>query len=138
MKAVNGTNAIGWLEQRAHCVLTPKAKAIAVVDGAGRICAMAAYDAITRGSCEMHFALDTPHAGRALLGAAFDYPFKDLGLCVLLGMIPADNTKSLRLAQHLGFRETYRVRSGWTESVDLVIHEMRRDECRWLSGRKAA
>lgn len=77
-------------------------------------------------------AVDAPVVWRSLLRPAFSYPFLEAGRSLLLGIIPADNTKSCGMARRLGFREAYRVIDGWSVGIDLVVHEMRRHECRWL------
>lgn len=84
-------------------------------------------------------AADTPIVWRSLLGPAFSYPFEQIGVGIILAIIPASNDKSIRLAQRFGFRETHRVKDGYAVGVDIILHEMRREECRYISrNRKAA
>lgn len=128
MRAVNGTEALPWLCERAKCCLTSRAKAIAAVDDAGRVRGMVGYDNFTQTSCEAHWAIETPLALRALIPAIFTYPFIDLQLLVVVGIIPADNARSLSLIRHLGFHETHRVRDGWKEGVAMVVHELRPED----------
>lgn len=124
--------AMAWLEARTGCVLTRNARAIQAVDGAGRIRGVVAYDGWTESSAQAHMAVDAPVVWRHLVRPAFRYPFVETGREVLLGIIPADNARSCALARRFGFREAYRVVGGWAKGVDLVVHEMRRGECRWL------
>jgi L-amino acid N-acyltransferase YncA len=113
--------------------------AIEAVDDAGRIRGMVGYDYWTKNSCEAHMAADAPIAWRSLLGPAFQYPFEQIGIGILLAVIPAFNARSIRLAKHFGFREVHRIKDGWELGVDTILHELRREECRWLSAnRKAA
>lgn len=121
-----------WIESRAHCVLTRNARAIKVVDSHGTTRGAAAFDEWLPTSCQMHVAAETPMVWRKLTPAAFAYPFLQLGLRVLLAVIASDNTASLRLAQHGGFQEVYRVREGWRPGVDLVLMEIRREACRYI------
>lgn len=122
-----------WLEARAGCALTPRARGIRALDASGATRGVVAYDMWTPTSCQAHMAVDTPAAWRPLLRHCFHYPFQALGLQLLLGIIPAHNAKSLAMARALGFRETYRVRDGWAPGDDMVVHEMRREDCRWLT-----
>jgi RimJ/RimL family protein N-acetyltransferase len=71
---------------------------------------------------------------------AFEYPFIEAGREVLVGIIPAWNRRSLTMAKRLGLRETHRIRDGFDRGVDLVVLEIRKNECRWLDRgeRKAA
>jgi RimJ/RimL family protein N-acetyltransferase len=138
VRAVNGKPALAWLEQRASWSFTPRAKAIAAIDSAGHVRGVVAYDNFTLSSCETHVWLDTPLALRALLPGCFRYPFIQLGLKVVTAPVAGDNTRSLALARRMGFRETHRVRDGWAEGVDLVLHEVRPADCkRYLEGRAA-
>ena len=122
----------GWICERAGVQLTPRARAIEAVDASGRVRGMVAYDNFTENACEAHMAVASPIIWRSLLKPVFSYPFRELGLGLLLGIVPAHNPKSLAMVKALGFRETYRIRDGYAEGDDLVIHEMRPDECRWL------
>lgn len=99
---------------------------------------MVAYDCWTESTVQAHMAVTTPIAWRSLRGPAFDYPFQQCGKLKVLGVIPAHNRKSLRMAESLGFREAYRIEDGWAEGDDLVLVEMRRDECRWIQPQRRA
>ena len=93
---------------------------------------MVVLDLWTETSVQAHVALDTPIAWRKLGPALWQWVFRQCGKLVLLATIPADNERSLGLVRSLGFMETHRVREGWSIGVDLVLHEMRVHNCRWL------
>lgn len=118
--------------------MTSGFRAIKCVDEAGTIRGMVGYDCWTESAVQAHMAVDTPLAWRAMAPAAFEYPFLQCGKSVILGLIPASNARSVKLAKRLGLRETYRVRDGWSEGVDLVVLEIRRHECVWIQQRRAA
>lgn len=124
--------AFAWIEERTGCVLTRGARAIEARDASGRIRGVVAYDGWTENAVQAHMAVDSPVVWRSLLPAVFEYPFLEAGKGLLLGIIPAGNTRSCGMARRLGFREAYRVRDGWDVGEDLVVHEMRRADCRWL------
>jgi RimJ/RimL family protein N-acetyltransferase len=128
----------GWLVERAECAITPGFRAIAAEDQ-GRIVGMVGFDGWTPNSVTMHVALDSPACLRSLLPEIFDYAFRQAGKGLALGIIPAGNERSVNLAKRVGFREAYRVRDGWSVGEDLIVLEMRREECRWIpQARKAA
>lgn len=127
-----------WLVRRIGFTPTAWSRALKAVDDAGNIRGMVAYDRWTENSCEAHMAVDTPIAWRALLFPAFDCPFNHYGRGLILGIIASNNSRSLALAKRFGFRETYRVRDGVKPGTDIVIHEMRREECRWLKQEREA
>ena len=128
-----------WMTQQTSWVPTGLFRAIEAIDDAGSIRGMVGFDSWTYNAVQMHIALTSPAVGRALLRPAFEYPFEQYGLGLVLGCIPEHRTRSVRLAKHLGFVETHRTREGWAPDVDLVHFEMRREQCRFLSHlRKAA
>lgn len=126
--------AFNWVQERTGCVLTVRARALEARDTAGRIRGVVAYDCWTENAVQAHMAVDAPVVWRSLLPSVFTYPFLEAGKGLLLGIIPANNERSCNMTQRLGFREAYRVLDGWAVGVDLVVHEMRRHECRWLKG----
>ena len=130
----------GWLVERAGCDITPGFKAIKAVDADGRIHGMIGYGAWTANSCLMHIALENPASFRSLLSWAFRYLFEQTGRNVAFATVRAKNERSLRLVNHVGFREVYRLKDAIAIGEDMVLFEMRRENCRWIPEevRKAA
>jgi RimJ/RimL family protein N-acetyltransferase len=122
----------GWITERLGLFLSPNARAIAAYDREGKIAGMVAYDGWTPNSAIVNIALDSPIAWRRLARPTFEYPFNEGRRGLLVAMVASDNLRSMRLTEHVGFRETYRIRDGISVGVDLVVFEMRREECRWL------
>lgn len=125
-------DAARWIQERTQCGLTPGARFVQATDALGRIRGVVAYDMWTENAVQAHMAVDAPVVWRSLLPAVFEYPFLEAGKGLLLGIIPASNERSRKMAVRLGFRETYHVQDGWAVGQDMVVHEMRRTECRWL------
>ena len=123
-----------WLEERTGLALGAHANGIEAVNRAGDIRGMVAYDNWAPNSVQVHMAADTPIAWRSLMGPVCFYPFVERGKGVVLGAIAADNERSLRAAQHMGFRPICRVKDGHDKGVDLLIIEMRKETCHWLGG----
>lgn len=117
---------------RTSAALAHDARGIKAVDSMGRILGMVVYERWTENSVMIHLALDYPIAARALLYPAFSYPFKEAGRSILVGIVNASNKKAMHLNLRLGFREVTRLRDGFSAGVDLVIMEMRKENCRYL------
>ncbi len=131
--------SFSWLADRTGVVLTKEARGLVAVDASGRIRGMLAFDCWTPNSCWAHMAVDAPIAWRRLVLPGFEYVFRQAGRGLLLGAIASANEKSLQMAKALGFSESHRIRDGYSEGVDLVVVEMRREACPWLrEERKAA
>lgn len=131
---------IPWLLERAKFNASVEIKAIEAVDSAGRIHGMAGFDGWTPNSVVLTIALDNPACLRHMIHAIFNFAFIQTGRGVALATIIGSNTRSIALCRHAGFREVYRVRDGVKPGEDLVLMEMRREECRWIprANRKAA
>lgn len=119
-----------WLKTRTGC--SAVSNAIKAVDERGLIRGMVGFESWTKNSVQAHMAVDTPIVWRSLIPAVFEYPFLEVGVGVLLGIIPASNAKSCRMVERLGFTKTHAVRNGWEVGVDLVVYEMRREDCPYL------
>jgi len=133
MFIVRASQQFHWLEKRVGISFSSKAKAIAALkEGTDQIMGMVGYDHFTQNSAQAHYALDTPIAWRALAQPSFDYPFMELKLGLLIGMVLSTNTRSLELTEHIGFTPTYRIDDAVAPGVHFVIFEMRREHCRWL------
>lgn len=130
-------------QERAHLAsvvgvhLTTEARGIVAEDAAGRVRGGVLYDNWTANAVCVHMATETPMAWRALLPAVCEYAFMEGGRGVVLAHVRASNETSVRMVRHIGFREACRVRDGAAVGDDMVIFEMRREECRFLR-RKAA
>lgn len=122
-----------WLCERVGCSPTPAFQAIEVIDRNGKILGMSGYDFWTPNSVQMSVALGSHIAGRALLRLAFEYPFVQQNRGLVIAYVSAKNSEALRLDASLGFRETHRIVDGHSMGVDLVLLEMRKHECRWIS-----
>lgn len=122
----------GWLQKKTGCALTTDFNAIAAVDANGHVRGMVGYCNWTKTAVQMHMAVETPIAWRALLRPGLEYPFVQEGRDVALGIIPAGNSASVWFAEHVGFQEVHRVRDGWSRGEDLVMLELRKHDCRWL------
>lgn len=96
--------------------------------------AMVIYDGWTPNSVQVHvYSRDPASLLRPdFIREIFHYPFVQANRRLLVSVTPAHAESSLALSRALGFKETYRIRDGWAESIDMVVKEMRREECRYL------
>lgn len=124
-------DSAAWLTERTGYAPCADFRSLVSVDDGGQVVGVVGFDRWTPGAVHMHVALDTPIAARTLLAAAFAEAFAE-GRALALGEVRASNHRSLSLARHLGFREAHRIRNGWDAGEDVVLFEMRREDCRWL------
>ena len=120
-----------WLAKRAGLTVHSGLQALKVMKG-DRIVGMVGFDGQTRTSVAIHVAVDDPLVLRSLIRPAFGYAFYELGKVIALAQVLSTNARSLKLVKGLGFREVCRGKDWVDHGVDMVIHEMKRGECRWL------
>lgn len=129
-----------WIIERAGVTASMGFRAIEAIGNDGRIHGMMGYDSWTDNSVVMSIALENPACFRHLIHDAFIYPFIQCGKGVVLCTVRATNERSRKLTEHVGFRLAHRVKDGIAVGEDLLLYEMRREECRWIPAqyRKAA
>lgn len=96
--------AIGWVEN-------------------GAIVACAGYNGF-HGQCAQIHIVGEPGSKwmrRAHLYTAFHYPFVQVGLEWLIGVVPEHNTDAMKLDLNLGFEEFSRIPDGAAPGEDLVM-----------------
>jgi RimJ/RimL family protein N-acetyltransferase len=98
----------------------------------GELRAVAMYFHQTSREVRMAIAVDKlGSGGKAFLRAVFRYPFVQLGVARITSEIDADNARSIRLAEHSGFKVEGRKREG-VANGDVLYYGMLRSECRYI------
>ena len=120
-----------FLAARTGIEVTPGLRCIGRAKN-GALVAVVGFNNYTGTAMEVHVAAAGSYWGnRALLRAAFDYPFNVCNCKLLFCSIPSGNTAALKLGKHLGF-ETQTVIEDAHPDGALHIMVMRRENCRWL------
>ncbi len=88
------------------------------------------YDMFNGRSVCMHVAAEKP-VTRDFTRVCFDYPFNQLKVSKVLGLVDSTNDKAIRFDKHLGFVEEARVADAGRYG-DLLILSMTRQQCRWI------
>ena len=112
-----------WFEHEVGCYLTENATGI-VADEENRILAMVAMDDWTPRSVHVHF-YECDVRAMPLLWKELMWYISLNGRKLICAVTPATRDVSLRLQRALGFKETYRVKDGWDDGVDLVLTELK-------------
>ena len=121
-----------WAQERIGVTFRPDATTIGL-ERDGEIRAVVVFDAFSETDAQMHIASDGTKAwmNKALLLSAFAYPFTQLGLLRLTGLVTADNQAALEFDQNIGFeKEGYHPKAG-PGGKDLVSLGLLRDNCRF-------
>ena len=113
-------------------VMCQDTKGLVAYDHTG-ICGIVVMDSWSHNSCQVHMAIKRPQCLRhGLFEEVSGYACVTGGREILIGLVPADNEKALKLDRHIGFTEVCRIRDGHAKGVDTVIMELRAADNRWL------
>lgn len=91
------------------------------------------YDNYLGNSICGNFAIE--RMNREWLWYCFHYPFEELKVKKLIGLVDSTNLAAIRFNLHLGFRCEATIADA-AKRGDLHIFTMARDECRWLSNER--
>jgi RimJ/RimL family protein N-acetyltransferase len=100
----------------------------------GELVAVVVFDGFSDFDCNMHVASDgtTRWMTKEYLLSVFAYPFTQLGLRRVTGLVPASNAKALAFDEHIGFvREGYHPHAMGDD--DLISLGLLRENCRFIS-----
>jgi hypothetical protein len=136
----NDVHAIKLISQTAHMQFVPILhQCVAEYDTRDILKGGILFTDFMNGSIQMHIAGFRPNWGsKALVYLGFHYPFRQLGVKKVIGLVPEYNWKSRNLSLHLGFRIEYLVEDVFNHHDapnGMYIMSMTREQCRWLNMR---
>jgi RimJ/RimL family protein N-acetyltransferase len=128
-----------WAWKLMGCgVWSPEGKsALGELNDDGTIQWAVVYDHYEEGgSIQMHIAIDNPkYVTRQAICACFEYPFLQLGVKKVLGIVNSNNDKALTFDLRLGFEIEAMVENVY-KMGHMYILSMTREQCRWIRGKR--
>lgn len=98
----------------------------------GNLIAGVVYDYYNGASICMHVAaIGKRWMTREFLWYCFYYPFVELGVKRITGLVPESNLAARRLDEHLGFKLETRLKDA-DPTGDTLVYAMFKDDCRFL------
>lgn len=99
----------------------------------GELCAVVVFDTFTECGAHMHIASDGTGRwmNKELLVRSFAYPFVQLGLRRVTGMVPAKNAEAIAFDEHLGFEREGLCRNALPDD-DIVVMGLLKQNCRFI------
>lgn len=99
----------------------------------GELIAGVMFDNCTGRSVQMHVAAIPGRRWmtKEYLRVCFDYPFRQLGVCKIIGLVDSTNQDAMRFDLHLGFIEEAVIKDAGKHG-DLHILSMTRQQCRFI------
>lgn len=90
------------------------------------------YDDFTGGCVFMHQAgFDKRWLTGNMMWIVFDYPFTQLKVNKVAGVVNSNNKELLDFNRRLGFKEEARIKNAYLDG-DMLVLTMERADCRWL------
>ena len=122
-----------WVAERTGGTYYPGSGKAIGLERNGNLVAAVLYDNCTGRSVQMHVASDSTSRWmtREYLGICFDYPFNQLKVNKIIGLVDSTNLEAQRFDESIGFVEEHRIKDAGRHG-DLIIYSMTRDQCRWL------
>lgn len=128
---VVGEVAGRWVGEGARVPWTPVSTAVGSMRG-GKLVAGILYDGYTGASIAIHARVTGPESvTRDWLFAIFDYPFNQLKVKRVTGIVSSANTRAIRGIQHLGLEYEVTLRDYFRDG-DGLVYVMRKENCHWL------
>ena len=116
---------IPWIPGRGHVIGLWE-------EGTGPVAACY-YEGYNGASVLGHLAgLGKKWMNREFLWYCFHYPFEELRVNKILGLVESTNLEARKLDEHLGFTLEATLKDAAPKG-DLLIYSMVKDQCKWLS-----
>jgi RimJ/RimL family protein N-acetyltransferase len=135
---VDKLGAWAWERMGYPDAWTPVGRsALGFINDKGEVLWAAVYEEYhPNGSVRIHIAISSPKfVTRRAISEVFEYPFYQLGVKKVIGIVDSANTAALAFDIRLGFKIEAVVKDAY-DMGDMYILSMTRDECQWLRGKE--
>jgi hypothetical protein len=122
-----------WVCNRFGGIWTPENSSAIGLECQGELIAGTIYSEYYGRSIVMHTAIE--RMNREFLWYCFYYPFEELKVEKVLGLVDSFNDSAIQLDRHLGFVLEASIKDAGPQG-DLLVFSMTRDQCRWLNAVK--
>lgn len=111
--------------------------ALGFINEAGQICwAVIFEEYFPNGSVRIHVAVDDPKSvTRRAISEVFEYPFYQLGVKKVIGIVDSANAAALAFDMKIGFQIEAVIEHAY-DMGDMYILSMTQEQCRWLRGKR--
>lgn len=118
-----------WVYEKTGGIFGPGCVGVGLARD-GRLDCGVAYDGFNGANILMHQRIDGPPT-REFIWFTFWYPFEQLRVKRITGVVPSNNRPARDLVKHLGFTFEHAMKDAHPQG-DLHIFRMFRNECRFL------
>lgn len=120
-----------WVVEKAGGAYTHLCRAIGY-EHKGELIGGVMYDGHTEANISIHSRIDDARKlPREFYWVIFDYPFNQLKVKAVRGIVNSNNLSAQKLNEHIGFKREALLRDYFLDG-DAIIYVLRRDDCRFL------
>lgn len=110
-----------------------------VCEHEGQLLAAMVCDSWTENSVQCHImVMDRRALRHGFHKECANYVFTQADRKKMIGIVPSDNEKALKLDKHFGFEELCRIEDAFSDGVDAVVMELKRENCPYWQDKEAA
>ena len=124
-----------WLCSRTGGEYIPGAGVYIGNERCGKIVAVAGYEDYNGASVRVHIAGEGNWLTRDFLWYGFYYPFEQMKVKKLIGIVASTNKKALKLDLNFGYVQEAIIKNA-APGGDIYILTMTKDQCRFLKNQK--
>lgn len=128
---VQGIEVCRWVADKANIYVNEDCQGIGYLSD-GNLIAGVSYERYTGKSIMVHQRVDRP-TPKGFWFAVVDYPFNDLGVKHLIGLVDSTNQKAMKINLKMGFKIEATIADAGSEGGDLMIMKMSKDDCKLLA-----
>jgi len=127
-----------WVKEHIPLALSETTKGV-VCEHEGKLLAATICEKWTDTSVQAHIICQDMRALKhGFHNECFNYIFNQCGREKIIGTVPSDNKKALKINKHLGCKEIFRIEDAFSKGVDAVVFELHRNDCIYLKKDKEA
>ena len=124
----NWTNDGEWLKSKISYIRTEDTCGFVAVDKNQRRVGAVIFDNFLHSSAQCSLIIDSPKAIKlGLLECGFDFLFNTCKRKYLFAMVAANNTRSIRLTERVGFRPCLIIPEGYNATTDMIVYRVSRE-----------
>lgn len=118
---------LDWLGDRAGGIGYDMVQAIGL-EKDGELVSVTGYKNFTEKACHIHFAIDKgAYPTREYIWFIHYYPFIQVGIDVLIGIISDANRGIVNLTRRMGYIEQCKI-----EEAGLIVTTLSKTNCKWM------
>lgn len=131
---MDGATDWGWIRKHVEVLRVEDTSGIVAVDSnTGELLAACVLDNWTPNSVQCHLVIANPLVFKhGYAERVYGYVFNEKDISKMIGTVPSNNTKAIKLNKHFGFTELVCIADVFREGVGCVLMELKRENCKYL------